>query len=236
MLRILIMILLGLTTASAIAAPRQDWLNQNLSLSQRIGAAAEERATHFVIYDGSGMPLKYPGGDVPANKGVCTDEVIRTFRLIGVDLQQLVHEDMLRDFRAYPQKFGERAPNSDIDHRRVGNLQTFFERNAEVLPITDNGDDYLPGDVIVWDLDNFQLHIGMVTRRKSSDGKRPLVMHNIAHGPKINDQLFYFKILGHYRFDGHPKITGPIPSRTAWAPVVLKPDGFAEIIDAQPQN
>ena len=182
--------------------PKQEWLNQKVAFPTRLAAAAEERAHHHVVYDGTGYPIAYPMGDVPADKGTCTDEVVRAYRLVGVDLQQLVHEDMLRNFAAYPSKFHLTAPDSNIDHRRVYNLQAFFNRNAETLPITDIGKDYKPGDVIIWDLDNFQLHIGLVTRKWSKKHLRPLVMHNISSGPHVEDKLFEYKIIGHYRFEG----------------------------------
>ena len=155
-----------------------------------------------MTYDGSGYPMSYPMGDVPANKGTCTDEVVRAYRLLGIDLQQEVHEDMLRNFAVYPTKFGLTAPDPNIDHRRVWNLLTFFQRNAESLPITDQGKDYHPGDVIIWDLDNYQLHIGLVTRKWSKKHQRPLIMHNIASGPHIEDKLFEYKILGHFHYEG----------------------------------
>jgi hypothetical protein len=218
----------------ALAKP--EWEDTSRSWEDRLGAAAEERATHSVTYDGSGREIAYPMGDVPANIGVCTDEVVRIYRKVGIDFQQLVHEDMMRAFFEYPQNFGEKRPNTNIDHRRVGNLKKFLERNATVLPITQDGADYKPGDIVVWDLDNFQLHIGVVTRKKSKDGKRPLVLHNIAHGPKINDQLFYFPILGHYRFDGTVKRTEPFMNATAFARPREKPEPPPEIADAQPAN
>ena len=188
--------------ATKAATRHQDWVDTKRTFGSRLGAAAEERATHRVVYDGTGYPIAYPMGDVPADKGTCTDEVVRAYRLLGIDLQQLVHEDMLRAFPAYPAKYHLSAPDPNIDHRRVYNLQAFFNRNAEVLPISDIGKDYKPGDVIIWDLDNFQLHIGIVTRRWSHGHKRPLVMHNISSGPHVEDKLFEYKIIGHYRFEG----------------------------------
>jgi len=189
-------------TATKTAARHQGWLDTDRAFGSRLGAAAEERATHHVVYDGTGYPIAYPMGDVPTDNGTCTDEVVRAYRLLGIDLQQLVHEDMLRAFAAYPTKYNLSAPDPNVDHRRVYNLQAFFNRNAEVLPISDSGKDYKPGDIIIWDLDNFQLHIGIVTRRWSHGHKRPLVMHNISSGPHVEDKLFEYKIIGHYRFEG----------------------------------
>jgi hypothetical protein len=230
----LLIILMAAALSTAQAKPV--WEDASRSWEDRLGAAAEERANHSVVYDGSGRSIAYPMGDVPADRGVCTDEVVRIYRKVGIDFQQLVHEDMMRAFFEYPQKFGEKRPNTNIDHRRVGNLQTFLERNATVLPITDKGEDYKPGDIVVWDLDNTQLHIGVVTRKRSKDGTRPLVLHNIAHGPKINDQLFYFPILGHYRFDGQVKHTGPFLKPTAFARPREKPEPPPEAVDVPAAN
>lgn len=195
--------LLALLIASALLAPGtleakqgKAWLDAKLAFAQRLAAAAEERARHKVAYDGAGFKIAYPMGDVPADRGTCTDEVVRAYRLVSIDLQQLVHEDMTRDFAAYPTKYGLKQPDPNIDHRRVYNLQTFFNRNAITLPITTEGKDYQPGEVIIWDLDNYQLHIGLVTRRWSKGKTRPLIMHNISRGPRIEDKLFEYNTKG----------------------------------------
>jgi uncharacterized protein YijF (DUF1287 family) len=209
------------STAEAASGARKAipaWLDARLPFAKRLAAAAEERSHHRVTYDGTGYAIAYPMGDVPANKGTCTDEVVRAYRLVGIDLQQLVHEDMLRKFNVYPTKFHMRAPDPNIDHRRTWNLQTFFNRNAEVLPISDAGKDYAPGDIVLWDLDNFQLHIGMVTSRWSKKHKRPLIMHNISRGPQIEDKLFEYRIVGHYRYAGGLK-PDLVPPPDLWAAV-----------------
>jgi uncharacterized protein YijF (DUF1287 family) len=141
-------------------------------------------------------------GDVPADQGVCADEVIRAYRLLGIDLQRLVHEDMSRAFGVYPKRWGLRAPDTNIDHRRVPNLATFFARHGQSLSVTDEPADYRPGDVIAWALPDGRPHIGIVTEQRSADGARPLVMHNIGLGPQIQDMLFVLKITGHYRYEG----------------------------------
>lgn len=206
MRRLVLWVLVGMVAllAPAVLQAKESktWLDAKLSFAMRLGAAAEERARHKVVYDGSGFKIAYPMGDVPANRGTCTDEVVRAYRLVGIDLQQLVHEDMTRDFAAYPTKYGLKQPDPNIDHRRVYNLQTFFNRNAVSLPVSTEGKDYQPGEVIVWDLDNYQLHIGLVTRRWSKDKSRRLIMHNISRGPRIEDKLFEYKIVGRYRFEG----------------------------------
>jgi hypothetical protein len=154
------------------------------------------------VYDASYQRIGYPNGDVAADRGVCADEIVRAYRLLGIDLQRLVHQDMRRAFDVYPKRWGLRAPDSNIDHRRVPNLATFFARHGTSLKISQDGDDYKPGDVVAWALADGRPHIGMVTERRSSDGKRPLVMHNIGFGPQIEDMLFGLTITGHYRYHG----------------------------------
>ena len=194
------------SAANALMGPAEDpsvnkdWQNRALGYGLRLSAAAEERATHPVVYDASYQQLSYPNGDVPADRGVCADEIVRAYRLLGIDLQRLVHEDMSRAFGVYPKRWGLKAPDKNIDHRRVPNLATFFSRHDASLPVTANGDDYKPGDVVAWALADGRPHIGMVTERRSADGKRPLVMHNIGFGPQIEDMLFGLTITGHYRY------------------------------------
>jgi uncharacterized protein YijF (DUF1287 family) len=163
--------------------------------------AAFERTRHQVTYDGRYVSIPYPGGDVPENIGVCTDVVIRAYRSVGIDLQQKVHEDMRSHFQAYPSKriWGLNRPDTNIDHRRVPNLQAFFSRHGEVLPISDNASDYQAGDLVTWMLPGNLPHIGIVTDRKSPAGT-PIIVHNIGWGPKADDILFAYKITGHYRY------------------------------------
>ncbi len=153
-----------------------------------------------VTYDPSYFSIDYPGGDVPEGKGVCTDVIIRAYRKLGIDLQKEVHEDMRANFNTYPKKWGLSRPDKNIDHRRVPNLMTFLERHGEVKPITDDPDDYSEGDIVCWDLGGGVTHIGLVVNKKSSDGKRNLIVHNIGGGQVLADCLFDFKIIGHYRF------------------------------------
>jgi uncharacterized protein len=169
----------------------------------RLSAAAIERTTHTVRYDPAYVRIGYPGGDVPAATGVCTDEVIRAYRALGIDLQKAVHEDMLANFRAYPNQSRWALAHTDtnIDHRRVPNLRVFFTRKGESLPITANAADYAPGDLVTWDLGGGVGHIGMVVNRKAPNGQY-MVVHNIGQGPKLEDVLFAWKITGHYRYFG----------------------------------
>lgn len=168
--------------------------------ASRLVAAALERTTHRVRYDGTYRRLAYPGGDVPDSLGVCTDVIIRSYRALGVDLQQLVHEDMTREFGAYPTQWGLERPDPSIDHRRVPNLQTFFRRAGAELAVTRDPADYLPGDLVTWMLPGNLPHIGIVTDRRSGDGLRPLIVHNIGRGPRLEDCLFSFAVTGHYRY------------------------------------
>lgn len=155
-----------------------------------------------VTYDPQYFSIDYPNGDVPANKGVCTDVVIRAYRKLNIDLQKEVHEDMRSDFSAYPKNWGLKKPDKNIDHRRVPNLMTYFERQQSKLAVTDQASDYKPGDVVCWNLGGGILHIGIVVNKKSVDGKRNLIVHNIGAGQVLEDMLFSYKIIGHYRFSG----------------------------------
>ncbi len=155
----------------------------------------------LVLYDPSYFVIDYPNGDVPKNKGVCTDVVIRTYRKLGIDLQKLVHLDIKTNFLDYPNKWVQTKPDKNIDHRRVPNLMAFFSRAGASKPITTNSKDYLPGDIVCWNLRHQITHIGIVTRQKSNDGKRNLIIHNIGGGQVLEDCLFSFKIIGHYRYE-----------------------------------
>jgi uncharacterized protein YijF (DUF1287 family) len=149
-------------------------------------------------YDPSYVSIPFPRGDVPIDRGVCTDVIIRAYRSIGVDLQLLVNQDMRKAFAAYPRKWGLSRPDPNIDHRRVDNLAVFFARQGHSLPISKDASDYRPGDLVTWRLPDGRPHIGLVSDR-SADG-RPLLVHNIGAGAKVEDILFAFTITGHYRY------------------------------------
>ena len=145
--------------------------------------------------------IEYPGGDLPPETGACTDVVVRAFRNAGVDLQKEVHDDMAAHFAAYPQKWGLGKTDTNIDHRRVPNLQTFFARRGKSLPITNEPADYQPGDVVSWDLDGRgTTHIGLVSDRRNESTKRYLIIHNIGGGTNAEDRLFEWRITGHFRY------------------------------------
>lgn len=161
---------------------------------------ALELTKQKVTYDPSYFSIAYPNGDIPSDKGVCIDVVIRAYRKIGIDLQKEVHEDMKAHFNLYPNIWGLKNTDKNIDHRRVPNLMTYFKRQGAEKEITQNPDDYKPGDVVCWNLGGAITHIGIVVNKKSDDGKRYLVVHNIGSGQVLEDCLFDFKIIGHYRF------------------------------------
>jgi uncharacterized protein len=165
-------------------------------------AAALAQTTRTVRYDGSYHRIPYPGGDVPDDVGVCTDVVVRAYRAVGVDLQQRVHEDMTRAFADYPTAWGLRRPDANIDHRRVPNLQAYFRRRGAGVAVTSDPRDYAAGDIATWMLPGNLPHIGIVTDRRSPDGQRPLILHNIGNGPGLEDMLLQFPITGHYRYRG----------------------------------
>ena len=171
--------------------------------TRKLVAAALDRPNHSVRYDPAYVGIAYPGGDVPENTGVCTDEIIRIYRVLGIDLQKEVHEDMVRNFSAYSHKWG-RVTHTDtnIDHRRVPNLMVFFSRHGELLSVTLHADDYAPGDLVTWELSNGAPHIGILVHTKSALTDRYLIVHNIGEGPKMEDVLFDWKITGHYRYFG----------------------------------
>lgn len=191
-----------LAATIAVIAPHTSVAQQqSFPAAQRLITAAIERTDHRVIYDGSYRVLAYPGGDVPDDIGVCTDLVIRAYRAgLGIDLQKEVHEDMLRAFADYPQIWGLNRPDRNIDHRRVPNLEMFFARHGRSIPASRDADDYRPGDLVTWRLPGNLPHIGVVTDRRSPDGKRPLIAHNIGRGPQLEDMLFGYPITGHYRY------------------------------------
>lgn len=165
-----------------------------------ISDCALELTKQKVTYDPSYFSIGYPNGDVPDDKGVCTDVVIRAYRYAGIDLQREVHEDMKANFGLYPKIWGLQGTDTNIDHRRVPNLMVFFKREGAEQSITKNPNDYLPGDIVCWNLGGAITHIGIVVDKKSRDGKRNLIVHNIGAGQVLEDCLFDYKIIGHYRY------------------------------------
>jgi uncharacterized protein YijF (DUF1287 family) len=154
-----------------------------------------------VVYDPAYFRISYPNGDVPSDRGVCTDVIIRSYRKLGIDLQKEVHEDMKNNFARYPKNWGLTKTDTNIDHRRVPNLMTFFSRKGKVLNISNKPDDYEAGDIVTWNLGGNVTHIGIVINKRSGDSKRNLIVHNIGNGQEISDCLFLYRITGHYRYE-----------------------------------
>ena len=188
-------------TGHQLAAAQRQFL-------ERFVAAAVERTHQTVRYDPAYVRIPYPGGDVPAATGVCTDEVIRAYRAVGIDLQKEVHEDMASHAAAYPRKWVSNARATDaqtdpnIDHRRVPNLMVFFARHGQTLPRSNDAGDYFPGDLVAWNLGGGITHIGIVVDQQSQQSGRYMIVHNIGAGPQMEDVLFNWKIIGHYRYLG----------------------------------
>ena len=174
-------------------------------VSRLLEAALAQTTRGATTYDGSYRRIPYPGGDVPLEIGVCTDVVIRAYRRLGIDLQVEVHEDMRRAFSVYPQTWGLRAPDTNIDHRRVPNLMTYFRRVGAALPVSRQARDYRPGDLVTWMLPGNLPHIGIVTARRVAESGVPLIVHNIGRGPEVEDVLFVYPITGHFRYGGPPR-------------------------------
>lgn len=167
---------------------------------EKLSASAIEQTTFTTSYDPAYVKLEYPNGDVPKETGVCADVIVRAFRAAGIDLQKELHEDMTASFAKYPKKWGARKPDKNIDHRRVPNLMTWFNRKGKELPITKTDSDYQPGDVVAWELDSGLVHIGLVSKIKVKGSDRHAIVHNIGAGARLEDVLFQWKIIGHYRY------------------------------------
>lgn len=170
------------------------------SFYDRLADSALILTRHNVQYDPGYFRIDYPNGDLPSNKGVCTDVLIRAYRKLGIDLQKEVHEDIAANFNKYPKNWGLSHPDKNIDHRRVPNLMTFFSRFGTVKKVSADSRDYLPGDIVCWDLGGNVTHIGIVSGRLSSDGQRNLIIHNIGSGQVLEDCIFRYKIIGHYQY------------------------------------
>lgn len=181
------------------------FLKSQNTFFEKLIAQAIAQTKIEVTYDPAYTQISYPNGDVASNKGVCTDVVIRSYRGVGVDLQKEVHEDMQKHFSEYPKYWKLKKPDTNIDHRRVPNLMIFFKRHGAELPISQKPEDYKPGDMVTWNLQGKNTpggitHIGIVINQKSTDGKRFMIAHNIGAGNKIDDILFDYVIIGHYRY------------------------------------
>jgi uncharacterized protein len=180
------------------------WLTTNTFAQQdffgKLSDAAIALINQNVVYDAAYYAIAYPNGDIPEGRGVCTDVIIRAYRKLEIDLQKEVHEDMKANFNLYPKTWGLSKPDRNIDHRRVPNLMVFFSRYGTLKSGSTNPEDYQPGDIVCWDLGKGLTHIGIVTSQMSHDRKRPMIVHNIGSGQVLEDCLFEFRIIGHYRY------------------------------------
>ncbi len=185
--------------AHAPAPPQPSITSASAAGSPPLVTAAREQIGRTVLYDPAYVVLGYPGGDVPDDRGVCTDVIVRALREQGLDLQQRVHEDMRADFGSYPAQWGLTRPDRNIDHRRVPNLMRWFERQGWEQPTSVKASDFAAGDIVAWKLSGSGLlHVGIVSDRRASDGT-PLILHNIARGTREENLLFAHTIIGHYR-------------------------------------
>jgi uncharacterized protein YijF (DUF1287 family) len=171
----------------------------------KLAQEARKLTNDQVTYDPQYFKIAYPNGDVPADKGVCTDVIIRAYRKMGIDLQRLVHEDMKAHFGLYPRNWGLKSTDKNIDHRRVPNLMVFFERKGQKLSISSKAEDYKPGDIVCWNLGGGITHIGIVSNQLTEDKKRYKIIHNVGSGQVLEDFIFNYKIIGHYRFSNQSK-------------------------------
>lgn len=196
--------LMPLLKAEGVSMEQAEMLSASLEAStnphERLAAAALRRSGETVVYDPAYYRIDYPNGDIPPGKGAAADVVIRCLRAIGYDLQQEVHHDIRANFRHYPQLWNASGPDPNIDHRRVANLQRFFERNGETLTPSRTAADYRPGDIVVWSLADADKHIGIVVPGPGSHKAEPWVVHNIGAGVKWDNSLFEYQVIGHYRF------------------------------------
>lgn len=164
--------------------------------------SASKSTSYKVKYDPAYFKIKYLMGDVPIDRGVCTDVIIRSYRSIGIDLQEFVHVDMSKNFKLYPRLWNNSKTDTNIDHRRVPNLIVFFRRFGKELVVSENPKDYKAGDIVTWNLrENGDLpHIGIVSDKINTKTNRPYIIHNIGSGPEFEDMLFDYQVTGHFRY------------------------------------
>ena len=184
------------------------------SFYTNLSLVAEQRTLLKVKYDGSYREIPYPNGDVEKSIGVCTDVVIRSYKQFGIDLQELIHLDMKENFFSYPKVWRKLTTDTNIDHRRVPNQMTFFQRKGLSLPISEDPTNYKPGDLVAWSFGNGLMHVGIVSTQLSKDTNTPLITHNIGRGPEISNILFNYPIIGHFRYK---------PSNQALEPTLKTP-------------
>ena len=178
------------------------YIENPATFEEKLSNAALSIIDEDVVYTPNYVSIKYPNGDVPPKTGVCTDVIIRAYRKVNIDLQKEVHEDLKANFSKYPnlKKWGLKNPDTNIDHRRVPNLEIFFERKGQKLEVTKEASDYKTGEIVIWMINGKLPHIGIITNKKSSDGKRPMIVHNVGAGQVLEDCLFAYPIVGHFKY------------------------------------
>jgi uncharacterized protein len=185
---------------AALCIPQHAWANKVYPAWKLVEAATSQIGV-TTLYDPAYVKLAYPNGDVPLDRGVCTDVVIRAYRQgLGIDLQQLVHDDMAKNFASYPKTWGLSKTDRNIDHRRVPNLQRFFKRQNAELAISEDYSSYQAGDLVTMMLPGHLPHIGIVSGKKTDDSGRPMLIHNIGAGTQEEDILAAYRHTGRYRF------------------------------------
>lgn len=200
------LLLIAILCCSCKQEQREKKSSQNIltnrTFEEKLSDAAISIIDPTIHYDPTYISIKYPNGDVPKGKGVCTDVIIRSYRIVNIDLQKEVHEDMVANYSKYPSLkiWGLTKTDTNIDHRRVPNLEVFFERNGQKLPVNEDPLTYKTGDIVTWMINEKLPHIGIVTNRKTRDGKRNLIVHNVGGGQVLEDCLFKYKIIGHYKY------------------------------------
>src|ERR1044071_3566881 len=201
-----LLLLVAIIAPAMACAPKATQADRSQAASVEVKSAlrpvldsALAQTEQTTIYDPAYVKFTYPGGDLPIERGVCADVIVRAFRKGGVDLQKEVHEDMARNFAIYPNRWGLKAPDTNIDHRRVPNLMTYFKRRGKSLPITEQAKDYEPGDIVAWDLGRGLLHIGIVANAHPPQSENYYMIHNIGAGAQMEDIMFSWRIIGHYR-------------------------------------
>jgi uncharacterized protein YijF (DUF1287 family) len=189
--------------AQPAALPAKNSISAQSSLPARVRTIIEASRARMTLgekYDPSYYSISYPGGDVPNDRGVCTDVVIRAYRHIGIDFQQRIHKDMRNNFSAYPKLWRNKSTDTNIDHRRVPNIETFLNRANASLPVSTRASDYHAGDLVTWRLPGGLPHIGIVSDRLVPGSDRPLILHNIGAGTAEDDILFAYPVNGHFRY------------------------------------
>jgi uncharacterized protein YijF (DUF1287 family) len=181
--------------------------NPSAVLPQRLIEAAHKQIGVTCSYDPAYTTLKYPGGDVPLERGVCTYVIIRSLRDQGIDLQKNINERMRKNWSLYPKKWGLSKPDSNIDHRRIPNIMTYLKFMKCAVSIDALKNPYGPGDIVVWDLGRGVLHIGLVSDYQVKNQARYMVIHNIGRGVQEEDILASYKIVAHFQLGGKSLIS-----------------------------